>query len=54
MADVFGVQVTGPLQAYARGFSERFTELGYTMLPAADQLRLMAHLSRWLAGRGVP
>jgi integrase/recombinase XerD len=53
VADVFGVQVTGPLQAYARGFSERLTELGYTRLSAAGQLRLMAHLSRWLASRGL-
>lgn len=53
MADVFGVRVTGPLQAYARGFSERLTELGYTRLSAAGQLRLMAHLSRWLASRGL-
>ena len=53
MADLFGVRVTGPLQAHARGFSEQLTELGYTRLPAADQLRLMAHLSRWLASRGL-
>ena len=51
MADVFGVRMTGPLQAQARGFSEQLTERGYTRLPAADQLRLMAHLSRWLASR---
>ena len=28
MADLFGVRVTGPLQAHARGFSERLTKLG--------------------------
>lgn len=53
MADLFGVRVTGPLQGHARGFSEQLTELGYTRLSAADQLRLMAHLSRWLASRGL-
>jgi len=53
VADLFGVRVTGPLQAHARGFSEQLTELGYTRLSAADQLRLMAHLSRWLASRGL-
>ena len=53
MADLFGVRVTGPLQAHARGFSEQLTELGYTRLSAAGQLRLMAHLSRWLASRGL-
>jgi hypothetical protein len=41
------------LQAQARGFSEQLTELGYTRLSAADQLQLMAHLSRWLASRGL-
>ena len=49
MADLFGVRVTGPLQAHARGFSEQLTELGYTRLSAADQLQLMAHLSRRLS-----
>jgi integrase/recombinase XerD len=53
VADLFGIRVTGPLQAHARGFSEQLTELGYTRLSAADQLRLMAHLSRWLASRGL-
>jgi integrase/recombinase XerD len=53
MANLFGVRVTGPLQAHARGFSEQLTKLGYTRLSVADQLRLMAHLSRWLASRGL-
>jgi len=53
VADLFGVRATGPLQGHARGFSEQLTELGYTRLSAADQLRLMAHLSRWLASRGL-
>jgi len=43
VADLFGVRVTGPLQAHARDFSEQLTKLGYTRLSAADQLRLMAH-----------
>jgi hypothetical protein len=53
VADLFGVRVTGPLQTHARGFSGQLTELGYTRLPAADQLRLMAHLSCWFARRGL-
>ena len=53
MADLFGIRVTGPLQGHARGFSEQLTELGYTRLSAAGQLRLMAHLSGWLASRGL-
>ena len=53
MADLFGIRMTGPLQAHARGFSEQLTELGYARLSVAGQLRLMAHLSRWLASRGL-
>ena len=51
MVDLSRVRVTGPLQPCAHGFREQLTELGYTRLSAADQLRLMAHLSRWLTGR---
>jgi len=51
VVDLSRVRVTGPLQPYAHGFREQLTELGYTRLSAADQLRLMAHLSRWLTGR---
>lgn len=53
VAGLFGVRVTGPLQPHARGFCEQLTELGYTRLPVAGQLRLMAHLSSWLASRGL-
>jgi integrase/recombinase XerD len=53
VAGLFGIRVTGPLQAHAQGFSEQLTELGYTRLSAAGQLRLMAHLSRWLGSRGL-
>ncbi len=43
MAGLFGVRVTGPLQAHAPGFSEQLTELGYTrassrMVVAASSL----------------
>lgn len=53
MIELSGVRVTGSLQPYAYGFGEQLTELGYTRLSAADQLRLMAHLSRWLTSRGL-
>lgn len=43
------VRVSGPLAGYAQGFSGELARLGYTDLSAANQLRLMAHLSRWLA-----
>lgn len=43
------VTVSGPLACYAQGFGGELARLGYTALSAANQLRLMAHLSRWLA-----
>jgi len=45
--------VTGPLAEYAGGFRAELARLGYTPLTAASQLRLVAHLSRWLAGEGL-
>lgn len=45
------VRVLGPLAQYAAGFAARLMEQGYTDLSLANQLRLMAHLSRWLAKR---
>lgn len=47
------VRVPGPLAGYADGFAARLTDLGYTPLSAANQLRVMARLSRWLAERGL-
>ena len=50
---VDGVRVTGPLAPYARGFADELARLGFTGLSASGQLRLAAHLSRWLAGAGL-
>lgn len=47
------VRVSGPLAEHAPGFTARLQEQGYTDLSLANQLRLMAHLSRWLAERGL-
>jgi integrase/recombinase XerD len=44
------VRVKGPLAPYARGFGAHLVGRGYTPSSAEDQLRLMAHVSRWLAG----
>ncbi len=41
--------VIGPLAEHADGFRAELARLGYTPLSAASQLRLAAHLSRWLA-----
>jgi integrase/recombinase XerD len=46
-------EVTGPLAEYAGGFRAELARLGYTPLTAAAQLRLMAHLSRWLDAGGL-
>ena len=42
------VSVTGSLADHAAGFLSELLDLGYTPLSAANQLRVMAHLSRWL------
>lgn len=47
------VRVTGPLAAYADAFGEQLIAWGYTPLSAANQLRVMAHASRWLACHGL-
>jgi integrase/recombinase XerD len=46
-------RVDGPLAPYAGGFRAELERLGYTPLTAATHVRLMAHLSRWLAREGV-
>lgn len=48
MTDLSRVRVTGPLEPFAAGFAAELVRQGYASQPAAQQLRLMAHLSRWL------
>ena len=48
---VLGVWVAGPLAEFAPGFAEELSRLGYTDLSARNQLRLMAHLSRWMVAQ---
>jgi integrase/recombinase XerD len=45
------VVVVGPLEAYQAGFEVVLADVGYTPLSAANQVRLMRHLSIWLEGR---
>lgn len=47
------VRVSGPFAPYALGFAGWLEGRGYTGLTIAGQLRLMAHVSRWLAGQGL-
>ena len=49
MRDLSRIRVTGPLEPYVSGFVAELMEHGYTPVSAAHQLRLMAHVSRWLA-----
>jgi site-specific recombinase XerD len=45
--------VCDPLAPYADGFRVELERLGYTPLTAAVHVRLLAHLSRWLAREGI-
>ena len=47
------VVVRGPLRVYADGFRAELMALHYTPLSAANQLRVLAHLSRWLESKEV-
>jgi hypothetical protein len=53
MRDPSRVRVSGPLEAYASGFAAELARVGYTRNTVACQLRLMAHVSLWLAGKGL-
>lgn len=53
MKDPLGVRVSGPLARYAPGFVARLVEVGYRPNAASVQLRLLAHLSRWLEQEGI-
>lgn len=46
---VCAVAVSGPLAGVADRFGAALAEQGYTSLSAANQLRLLAHLSRWMS-----
>lgn len=42
------VRVVGPLAPHAAGFRRELERVGYRPNPVSDQLRLLAHVSRWL------
>jgi len=52
VSKVADVRFEGPLAPFADGFLDKLRQLGYTPLSAVHQLRLLAHLSRWLDERG--
>lgn len=47
------VKVMDPLVPYVAGFRAELEAQGYRPNAVSDQLRLMAHVSRWLADRGL-
>lgn len=47
------VRMTGPLTSFAEGFAAELTREGYKPNAAANQLQLLAHLSRWLGTKGL-
>jgi site-specific recombinase XerD len=47
------VRVMGPLVEYAPGYAEELSRQGYAHLSALNQVRFLAHLSRWLVAQGV-
>ena len=53
MGDGSGLGMAGPLAAFASGFSAELLQQGYRPRSAGEQLRLMADVSEWLAGRGL-
>jgi integrase/recombinase XerD len=53
VSDLSRVWVSGPLEGYAAGFAAELVGAGYRPGSAAIQLRLLAHLSRWLEREGV-
>ena len=53
MRDPSRVQVSGPLEGYASGFAVELARVGYMRDAVACQLRLMAHVSSWLGGKGL-
>jgi site-specific recombinase XerD len=49
LIDPSRVRVRGPLAPFAVGFAAELARQGYTPYSARNQMRLLAHLSRWLA-----
>ncbi len=47
------VKVIGPLVPYVAGFRGELEAQGYRPTALSDQLRVMAHLSRWSASQGL-
>ena len=53
MGEPSRVRVTGPLEPFAAGFITELQESGYRPAAAAVQVRVLAHLSRWMQEQSV-
>ena len=53
LIDPSEIRVLGPLAPFAAGFADELARQGYTPHSARYQMRLMAHLSRWLVHEGL-
>ena len=53
MFRVLDVVVSGPLGTWAQGLADYLSGLGYAPASIVLRLRLLAHLSRWLAADGL-
>lgn len=53
MSEGCRVRVTGPLAAYVDGFREDLAARGYTVQPRDRNLRMLAHVSRWMSEQSV-
>jgi site-specific recombinase XerD len=53
MSHSFRVRVSGSLAEFAPGFAAELAGLGYSPRGAEAQMRLMQHVSRWLASQGL-
>ena len=47
------VRLSGPLEPFTAGFDAELARLGYTPAGTRRKLEAVAHLSHWLAGRGM-
>ena len=47
------VRLTGPLTPFGEGFAAELSRQGYRPNAVANQLRLLAHLNRWLAAKDL-
>jgi hypothetical protein len=53
LIDPTQTRVLGPLSAFAAGFGDELARQGYRPRAADYLMRLLTHLSRWLAGEGL-